>query len=168
MLLVRLARSTLSRRYIHQAAEHAVISTFDLFSIGGTSCLSFFFFSFRLLPASGPIFVPYRWAYARRKNLYHRSQRLEPSGKGTKYICIEETHWSIPNQGQNSQDQPVMCSPFKNCNSYWHFPRYGSLAATGMLYACKVLARNWPSKLRKRVGLYLQPSRSTLNCGALY
>lgn len=124
MLLVRFARPTLSRRYIHQAAEHAVISTFDLFSIGGTSCLSFYlFFSFWCLPASGPIFVPYRRTYASCKNLHHRSQRFEPSGKGTKYICIEESHWSIPNQGQNSQDQLVMCSPFKNCNSHWHFSK---------------------------------------------
>lgn len=42
-MLVRLSRSVLSRRYIHQAVEHAVISTFDLFSIGGTSCVSFLF-----------------------------------------------------------------------------------------------------------------------------
>jgi Serine dehydratase beta chain len=52
MLSLRIGKTSLSSRYIHQIAGHAVISTFDLFSIGGKSYLFTFFSS--STPLVGP------------------------------------------------------------------------------------------------------------------
>ena len=61
-----------------QLPEHAVISTFDLFSIGGPSTRIAAAAPLLSVP-SWPVLFSYRWSNARCKDFHRRSSRTRPS-----------------------------------------------------------------------------------------
>lgn len=89
-----------------QRPEHAVISTFDLFSIGGmySACHPCRFPN----DLSWTLLFSHRWADASRENLHCGLETVRPPGEGKNYTLVPQVWYpKALSVGQNSQDYPV-------------------------------------------------------------
>lgn len=87
--------------------EHAVISTFDLFSIGGPSTRIAAAPLFLSTP-SWPVLFPHRWSYACCKDFHRRSTRARPARKSMNSSTLFPTYAILTRvPGQNRQNKSV-------------------------------------------------------------
>lgn len=109
-------------------AQHAVISTFDLFSIGGTALLQLCPLS--LCAVSGAQQLAHRRADARGAHLCERRQRAQFARQGAS-LRVRRSRILTIRAGSHRQDHAVRLGVISPHVFSPASHRYGSLAATG-------------------------------------